>query len=176
VPGNEQNALHTTAPTIGRHGQAIHQNDRRASMKSCHIAPERLGCKITLHPPCLQGIHSQHYGLTPPSLVFGKEQLLQYDLLFGAPPRQWATPPLGHAVDLVDHLHDNQNLLLTSDRMGTSYDRLPKLRGLPRGRQIVVLWTHLHERKVIQISTLMGAPTQDSHPDKWWGIQDTAEP
>jgi hypothetical protein len=34
-------------------------------MNGCRIAPEGLGREITHLPLCLQGIHSQHYGLDP---------------------------------------------------------------------------------------------------------------
>jgi hypothetical protein len=48
-------------------------------------------------------------GLTPASLVFGRELwLLPCDLLFGAPPdKEWHT--INHTTNLVDHLHAIHN-------------------------------------------------------------------
>jgi hypothetical protein len=73
-------------------------------------------------------------GLTPASLVFGRELRLHCDLLFGA-PRQGTTP---NAANLVDHLHDihnyaRQHLKLASDRMKTRYDRRANCAGYHKG-------------------------------------------
>jgi hypothetical protein len=62
-------------------------------------------------------------GLTPASLVFGRELRLPCDLLFGVPPDK-ERPTTDYVGDLVDHLHDIHNyvcqhLKLASDRMKT---------------------------------------------------------
>jgi hypothetical protein len=67
-------------------------------------------------------------GLTPASLVFGRELRLLCDLLFGAPPDR-ERPTTDYAADLVDNLYDTHNyarqhLKLSSDRMKTLYDKL----------------------------------------------------
>jgi transposase InsO family protein len=69
-------------------------------------------------------------GLTPASLVFGRELRLSFDLLFGVPPdKERATTD--YAADLLDYLHDihkyaSQHLKLASDRMKTRFDKLVK--------------------------------------------------
>jgi hypothetical protein len=65
-------------------------------------------------------------GLTPASLVFGRELRLPCDLCFEVPPDK-NRPTTDYAADLVDHLHDihnyaRQHLKLASDRMKTRYD------------------------------------------------------
>jgi transposase InsO family protein len=60
-------------------------------------------------------------GLTPASLVFGRELHLPCDLLFGASPNK-EQPTIDHAANLVDHLHDiynyaHQQLKLASGQM-----------------------------------------------------------
>jgi hypothetical protein len=62
-------------------------------------------------------------GLTPASLVFGRELRLPCDLLFGAPTDK-ERPTTDHVADLVGHVHDThhytcQHLKLASDRMKT---------------------------------------------------------
>jgi hypothetical protein len=143
-------------------------------MKSRHIKPEELGRKITHPPPCLQTIHSRHYGLSPVSLVFGRELRLPYLLIFGTPPDK-ERPTLGHAADLLDHLRDIQHLNMTSDRMETCYNRLPKQAVYYRSNKV---WFYgpTCKKEVTQASILMGGPAQYSHPDKCCGIHYTAEP
>jgi hypothetical protein len=58
---------HTPAPAVGRHGGALHQDDRGAPAEGRHIPPDGLGRKITRLPTTLEGIHSLHSGLTPAS-------------------------------------------------------------------------------------------------------------
>jgi hypothetical protein len=58
-------------------------------------------------------------GLTPASLVIGRELRLPCDMLFGVPPDK-ERPTTDHAADLVDHLQDihkyaRQHLKLASD-------------------------------------------------------------
>jgi transposase InsO family protein len=72
-------------------------------------------------------------GLTPASLVFGRELRLPCDLLFGAPPDK-ERPTTDCAADLVAHLHDihdyaRQHLKMASDRMKTRYDKLANSAG-----------------------------------------------
>jgi hypothetical protein len=62
-------------------------------------------------------------GLTPASLVFGRELRQPYDLLFWAPPDK-ERPTTEYAADLVGYLHDSHNyarqhLKLASDSIGT---------------------------------------------------------
>jgi hypothetical protein len=79
-------------------------------------------------------------GLTPASLVFGRELRLPCDLLFGAPPDK-ERPTTDYAADLVDHLHDTHNyalqhLKLSSDRMKTLYDKLANCAGYHEGDSV----------------------------------------
>jgi hypothetical protein len=57
APRSEQNAHHTPAPTVGRHGEALHQDSRRTHTKGRRFAPEELEREITPLLPSLQGIH-----------------------------------------------------------------------------------------------------------------------
>jgi hypothetical protein len=57
-------------------------------------------------------------GLTPASLVFGRELQLPGDLLFGAPPfKEQLT--IEHAPNLVDHLHDIHNYAYQQMKLAT---------------------------------------------------------
>jgi hypothetical protein len=131
---------HTPAPTIGRHGRALYQNSHGAPTKSCQIAPEGLGCKITNLPPCLQGIHSQHCRLNPayPSVCERTPTALR--------PALWGTlrqelPTIDHAANLVDHLHNihsyaRPQLKLASDWMKTHYEKLANCAGYHEGSRV----------------------------------------
>jgi hypothetical protein len=79
-------------------------------------------------------------GLTPASLVFGRELRLPCDLLFGVPPDK-KRPTAYFAAELVDHLHDihqyaRQNLMLTSNHMKTRYDKLVTSAGYQEGDRV----------------------------------------
>ncbi|XP_033607654.1 uncharacterized protein LOC117282386 [Cryptotermes secundus] len=81
-------------------------------------------------------------GLTPASLVFGRELRLPCDLLFGVPPGK-ELPVTDYAADLVEHLHDihdyaRKHLKLASDRMKTRYDKLANSAGYDEGDRMVV--------------------------------------
>jgi hypothetical protein len=72
-------------------------------------------------------------GLTPASLVFGRELRLPCDLLFGVPPDK-ERPTTDFAAELVDQLYDihnyaQQNLKMASDRMKPLYDKLANSAG-----------------------------------------------
>jgi hypothetical protein len=87
-------------------------------------------------------------GLTPASLVFGRELRLPCDLLFGAPPDK-ERHTTDHAADLVDHLHDThdyarQHLKLASGRMKTRYDKLANSAGYHEGDGV---WLYRPTRK-----------------------------
>jgi hypothetical protein len=76
-------------------------------------------------------------GLTPVSLVFGREIPLTCDLLYGVPPDK-ERPTTDHAADLVNRQQDIQNyarqhLKLASDRMKTRYDKLANSAGYHEG-------------------------------------------
>jgi hypothetical protein len=105
--------------------------------------------------------------------VFGRELRLSCDLLFVASPDK-ERPAIGHAENLVDHLqgihiYARQRLKLASDRMNTRYDWLASCAGYHEGDS-VALSPNPQEGEIAQ------APIQGSHPDKWCGIQHTAEP
>jgi hypothetical protein len=107
-------------------------------------------------------------GLTPASLVFGRELRLPCDLLFGAPPDK-ERPTTEHAADLVTHIHDihhyaRQQLKMASDRMKTRYDKLANSAGYHEGDGVAVP-SKTHERKVSKTPTSMGRPVQHNHPD-----------
>jgi hypothetical protein len=113
-------------------------------------------------------------GLTPASLVFGRELRLPCDLLFGVPPVK-ERPTTDYAAELVDwpydiHNYARQNLKLASDRMKTRYDKLANSAGYQEGDS-VALSSNLHERKIAKTTILVGRPIQDSHPHKRCGIQ-----
>jgi hypothetical protein len=79
-------------------------------------------------------------GLTPASLVFGRELRLTCDLLFGVHPDK-KRPTTDYAADLVDHLHDihsyvRQHLKLARDRMKTRYDKLTNSTGYQEGDSV----------------------------------------
>jgi hypothetical protein len=79
-------------------------------------------------------------GLTPASLVFGRELQLPCNLLFGVPPDK-EQPTTDHAADLVDHLQNihhyaRQHLNLASDRMKTRYDKLTNSAGYHEGDRV----------------------------------------
>jgi hypothetical protein len=79
-------------------------------------------------------------GLTPASLVFGRELRLPCDLLFGAPPIKERLT-IDHATTLVDPLHDihsyaRQLLRPAGDRMKTRYDRLANCAGYHEGDKV----------------------------------------
>jgi hypothetical protein len=79
-------------------------------------------------------------GLTPASLVFGRELRLLCDLLFGVHPDKERTTT-NYAADLVDHLHDihnydRQHLKLASDRMKTRYDKVANSAGYQEGHRV----------------------------------------
>jgi hypothetical protein len=82
-------------------------------------------------------------GLTPASLVFGRELRLHGDLLSGVLPDKESTAT-DYAADLVDHLHDihkyaRQLLKLASDRMKTRYDKLASSAGYQEGD---IMWLY----------------------------------
>jgi hypothetical protein len=122
MPRNKQDVHHAVALEIGRHGEMIHQNGRRAFKKDRLIPPEGLGRKITLFLLAYRASTHKTTGFTPASLVLGRELRLPCDLLFGASlPR--------NDPHFVDHLHDIHNyvcqhLKLVTDRMKTRYDRM----------------------------------------------------
>jgi hypothetical protein len=79
-------------------------------------------------------------GLTPASLVFGRELQLPCDLLFGTPPNK-EKPTTDYAASLVDLLHDihqyaRQHLKFASDRMKTRYDKLANYAGYQEGDRV----------------------------------------
>jgi hypothetical protein len=66
-------------------------------------------------------------GLTPASLVFGRELRLPCNLLVGVPPDK-EQPTSDYVAELMDQLYDiqnyaRQNLKLASDWMKTRYDK-----------------------------------------------------
>jgi hypothetical protein len=72
-------------------------------------------------------------GLSPASLVLGRELRLTCDLLFGVPLDK-ERPTTDNEADLVGHLHDiyqygHQHLQLSRDRMKTRYDKLSNSAG-----------------------------------------------
>jgi transposase InsO family protein len=72
-------------------------------------------------------------GVTPASLLFGRELRLPSELLFGTLPDK-ERPTIEHAANLVDHLRDIHNyalqhLRLASSRMKIRYDKLAKCAG-----------------------------------------------
>jgi hypothetical protein len=79
-------------------------------------------------------------GLTPASLVFGRELRLPCDLLCGVPPNK-ERPTTDYATGLVDHLHDihqyaRQHLKLASKRIKTWYEKLANSTGYQKGNRV----------------------------------------
>jgi hypothetical protein len=79
-------------------------------------------------------------GLTPASLVFGRELRLPCDLLFGVPPDK-ERPTTDYAADLVDYLQDihqytRQHLKLASEWMKTRYHKLANSAGYQEGDSV----------------------------------------
>jgi hypothetical protein len=80
-------------------------------------------------------------GVTPASMVFGRELRLPSDLMFGAPPDKMSTTD--YTTDLVVRLHDihhfaRQHLRVASDRMKARYDRLANSAGYQEGDSVAV--------------------------------------
>jgi hypothetical protein len=149
VSTSEQDAHHTPPTAVGREGWALHQNGRGAATESRHIAPEGFV------PIFLQAYGASTHnttGLTPASLVFGREHRLPCDLLFGVPPSK-ERPTIDHAANLVDHLHDIHNyarqfLKLANDQMKTRYGRLtarPPTRETKYGSIVQSSWVGLYK-------------------------------
>jgi hypothetical protein len=111
--------------------------------KICRIAAEVLGRKLA-H----RGSTNVTVGLTPASLVFGRELRLPCDLLLGAPPDKEVLR-FNHAANSVDHLHGihnyvRQHLNLASDRMDPRYDRMTNCGGYKEGDTV---WLYRLTRK-----------------------------
>jgi hypothetical protein len=79
-------------------------------------------------------------GLTPASLVFGRELRLPRDLPFGVLPDR-ERPTTDFAAELVNQLYDihnyaRRNLKLASDRMKTRYDKQANSAGYQEGDRV----------------------------------------
>jgi hypothetical protein len=97
-------------------------------------------------------------GLTPASLVFGRELRLPLDLLFGAPPDK-ERPTIVRVANLVDHLHGihssaRQHLKLASDRMNTRYDRLASCADYHEGDKV---WLYRPIRTKIKLPNVQSS-------------------
>jgi hypothetical protein len=64
---------HTLASAVGRLGGALHQNDRRAPTEGRCAAPEGFGRDLPLFLLAYRATSHDTTGLTPASLVFGRE-------------------------------------------------------------------------------------------------------
>jgi hypothetical protein len=123
MPGSEQDALHTQAPPVGRHGITLHQNCPGVPMKIWRIVAEVLGRKLAHRAST-----NVTADLTPASLRFGRELQLPCDRLFGELPEKEVLI-LNHEANSMAHLHGihnyvGQHLKLASDRMKPRYDRV----------------------------------------------------
>jgi hypothetical protein len=115
----------------------------------------------------------ENRGLTPANLVFWRELLLPCNLLFGTPTDK-ERPKIDHDLNLVDQVHDIHSE--TANTWSQWPDENSVRRGLVGGRQTVDLSPNLHDAEVAQAPILMEEPIQGNRPDKWYGIQDLAEP
>jgi hypothetical protein len=109
-------------------------------LKSCYIAPEGLGQRLSLFLLAKGASMHDTKSWTLASLVFRREPQLPCNLLFQAPPNK-EQPTINHAVKFVDHLHDIhyyacQHLKPASDRMKTCYDRLANCTGYHEGVKV----------------------------------------
>jgi hypothetical protein len=76
-------------------------------------------------------------GVTPASMVFGRELRLHCDLMFRAPPDKELSAAC-YSADLVEQIHDNHHiarhhLKIARDRMKARYDQLDNLPGYQEG-------------------------------------------
>jgi hypothetical protein len=119
-------------------------------------------------------------GLTPATLVFGRELRLPYDLLFGAPPRQGTThnQPCGKFCGpSIRHPHlcpPTPEAAQWTDENSLRQTGQPRV--LPQGWQCVAVSANPHEGEIAQVPILMGGPIYNSDQDKWYGVQNRGEP
>jgi len=97
-------------------------------------------------------------GVTPASMVIGRELRPPGDLMFGGPPdKEQSTAD--YTADLVERLHDihhfaRQHLKIASDRMKARYDQLANSAGYQEGDRV---WLYRPTRKkVTQAADLLG--------------------
>jgi hypothetical protein len=97
------NKTHTT-PAVGRYIKMVEEHLRKVDASHQRDWNARL-------PIFLLAYRASTYdttGLTPASLVIGRELSLPGDLLFRAPPDKEQST-MDHAADLVDRLHNIHN-------------------------------------------------------------------
>jgi len=79
-------------------------------------------------------------GVTPATMVFGRELRLPCDLMFGAPPDKEQST-MDYTAATVERLHNihhfaRQHLKMASDRMKARYDQLANLAGFQVGDRV----------------------------------------
>jgi hypothetical protein len=88
MPGSEQDLHYIPAPAVEWHGRALLQNGCGVPAKCRRIAPEGLGARLLTFLLAYRAPTNDTTGLTPASLVFGRELQLSCNLLSGACPNK----------------------------------------------------------------------------------------
>jgi hypothetical protein len=118
---------HIPARAIGRQAERYIKTVEKHLRKVVALQRRDWDTRLLIFLLAYRASTHESTGVTPASVVLGRELWLACDLLFLAPPDN-ERPTINHAIDLSDHLHDihyytRQHLKLASDRIKTRYDR-----------------------------------------------------